>query len=123
EKYVSPRSYTKNTNIKIPVTILTATPPSITINLCQAGFALNSQGCGSEANCSVSMDSSTIPEIVTNPPNGMAPMEYSVSPHLKPTIIGGKPIENFSTSMPNILAVSRWPNSCNPTRIERPSNN
>ena len=91
----------------IPVITLTIIPPNITISLCQAGFALNSQGWGSEESWAVSMDSSTIPDIFTKPPKGIAPIEYSVSPHWNPAIFGGNPIENFSTLMPNILAVNK----------------
>ena len=104
----------------IPVITLTIMPPNMTIRRCQAGLARNSQGCGSEANWAVSMDSSTMPEIFTNPPSGIAPMEYSVSPHWKPMIFGGKPMENFSTRMPKSLAVSKCPSSCSPTRIDNP---
>ena len=91
--------------IIIPVITLRITPPSITINLCQAGFALNSQCSGFLLTCFVSNDSSIIPEILTKPPSGIEPRPYSVPLYLKLKILGGKPIKYFSTLMPNILAV------------------
>ena len=44
------------------------------------GLERNSQGCGSCLSCSVSMLSSTMPDILTYPPKGSHPMPYSVSP-------------------------------------------
>jgi hypothetical protein len=43
---------------------LKSTPPSITSSLCQAGLVRNSQGLGSCFICSVSIDSSIMPEIL-----------------------------------------------------------
>jgi len=105
-----------------PVITFTTIPPIITMSLCQAGFDLNSQGCGSEDIASTSIDSSIIPDIFTKPPNGIAPKEYSVSPNVFPQIFGGNPIENFSTLIPKALAASKCPISCKPTKIESPSN-
>ena len=59
---------------------LIVTPPNKIINRCHAGFDLNSHSFGSESVCSVSKLSSTIPEILTYPPNGKAPTPNSVSP-------------------------------------------
>lgn len=53
--------------------------------------------------------------------SGIAPIEYSVSPYWNPQILGGKPIEYFSTLIPNALAASKCPNSCNPTNIDSPN--
>ena len=45
--------------------MLNITPAVITTIRCQMGFDRYSQGCGSAAKCSVSILSSTIPEILT----------------------------------------------------------
>ena len=58
----------------------TVTPPNMIISRCQAGFARNSHGSGSFDICSVSIDSSIIPEIFTYPPRGNQPIPYSVPP-------------------------------------------
>jgi hypothetical protein len=60
---------------------LKKTPPSMIMSLCHAFFDLNSCGCGGCFICSLSIDSSIIPEIFTYPPRGIMPIPYSVSPH------------------------------------------
>src|SRR5438309_7208664 len=51
------------------------------------------------------------PSILTNPPRGTAASTYSVSPRRKPSRVGPKPIENFSTLTPFHLARRKWPSS------------
>ena len=63
-----------------PTTTFTNTPPNMMMRRCHAGLDLNSQGCAGCANCSLSIDSSTIPEIFTKPPSGNQPIPHSVSP-------------------------------------------
>ena len=55
--------------------ILKITPAVITTIRCQTGLLRYSQGSGSLFRNSVSILSSTMPEILTYPPNGVAPMQ------------------------------------------------
>ena len=55
------------------------TPPTMISRRCQAGFERNSHGLAGCFICSVSIDSSIIPEIFTYPPKGTQPIPYSVS--------------------------------------------
>jgi hypothetical protein len=98
---------------------LNTTPAEITTIRCHTGFERNSHGCGSLAANSASMLSSTIPEILTYPPSGIAPSRYSVSPMVFPNTRGGNPIENCSTRIRKSLAARKWPSSW--TKISSPS--
>jgi len=46
-------------------------------------------------------------------------MQYSVSPTLNPTILGGNPKENLSTLIPESFAAKKWPNSWTKIRIPK----
>ena len=78
DKYVSPLLNVIMVKIIKPVITLNIMPPSITTNLCQAGFDLNSHDSGSLFIWEVSIDSSIIPDIFTKPPRGIEPSPYSV---------------------------------------------
>ena len=50
--------------------------------------------------------------ILTKPPKGNSPMQYSVSRPRNRTSFGPKPMENISTLTPKTLAHTKCPSSC-----------
>ena len=63
--YDLPNDHNIMLKMKKPSRKLTVTPPIIIIRRCQAGLERNSQGLGGSFSASVSILSSTIPEIFT----------------------------------------------------------
>jgi hypothetical protein len=81
----------------------------------QIGLEGNSQG----APVVEAVPTSAIPATFTYPPKGIQEIQYSVSPTVIPTILGGYPREKRSTRMPAFLATRKWPSSCTKTSMPR----
>src|SRR5512138_1046962 len=78
-------------------------------------------GCCRNPPCTGAAEASAgfSPAIFTYPPRkNRSAMMYSVPPFLKDHSVGPQPMANFSTVMPSLFAVRKWPSSW--TNIVRP---
>ncbi len=57
--------------------------------------------------------------ILTKPPRGRTPTQYSVSRPRMRRILGPKPMEKVSTFTPKTLAQTKWPSSCTKMSTEQ----
>src|SRR5271169_2656903 len=62
-----------------------------------------------------------MPVIFTYPPNGSAPIAYSVSPRRTRKMVGGKNSEKRSTRIPTAFAAVKCPSSCSTISATMPS--
>ena len=93
----------------IASTTFIKTPATMMMNRCQAGLERNSQGWGGCFICSLSIDSSIMPEILLYPPNGTQPIPYSVESLLRQSSSGNvlRSMGLYSTSfLPSALRFS-----------------